>query len=123
MNTIPITAAIIAPTISIHLQIQIFALFNCSTLLFYHNSTHNLIFLCLILCNHHLPCPFLLLYAGRLRLAVTDVWLRKGIGFRYLVLPCQSVYAGEAGNKYVKFPYDCLIPCVDGGGQFHTRFF
>lgn len=36
-------------------------LLNCPTLLFYHNHTHNsfklsLIFLCLIVSNHHLPC-------------------------------------------------------------------
>ena len=48
-----------------------FDLFNYSTLLFYHNRIHNsikfyLIALCLIIGNHHLPCPFPLLGA--------DIW-------------------------------------------------
>lgn len=44
-------------------------------------------FLCPILSNHHLSCPFPLLCADRPRLAVADIWFRKGIGFRYFVLP------------------------------------
>ena len=87
----------------------------------YHKRIHNsikfcLISLCLILCNHHLPCPFPLLCADRPRLAVADKRLRKGIGLRYFVLPCQLIYVGKVGNKRVKFPYNRLIPCVEGGG-------
>ena len=66
-------------------------LFNCSTLLFYHNRIHNSIkfclnSLCLILCIHHLPCPFPLLGADRPRFSVADVWLWKGIDLPYLIL-------------------------------------
>ena len=43
-------------------------------------------FLCPILSNHHLSCPFPLLCADRPRLAVAGVCFRKGIGIRYLVL-------------------------------------
>ena len=50
---------------------------NCSMSLSYHKRIHNsikfcLISFCLILCNHHLPCPFPLLGTDRPRLAVAD---------------------------------------------------
>ena len=71
-------------------------LFNCSALLFYHNRIHNsikfyLISLYPILCNHHLSCPFSLLGTDCPQFTAADKRLRKGIGLRYLVLPCQLV--------------------------------
>ena len=46
--------------------------------LFYHKHIHNtnkfsLIFLCPIISNHHLPCPFPLLGADRPRLSIADM--------------------------------------------------
>ncbi len=75
----------------------------------YHISSYisikkSLIFFSFIPLNHHLPCPFPLLCTDCPRLTVADKRLRKGIGLRYFVLPCQRVCIGEVGNKCVKFP-------------------
>ena len=93
----------------------------------YHKRIHNsikfyLISLCLIISNHHLPCPFPLLGTDCPRFAVTGVWFRKGICFRYVVLLCQSVYVGIISNKRVKFAHNCLIPCAEGGGLFSCSY-
>ena len=100
-----------------------FNLSNCSMSLSYHKHIHNSIKFCLIslgpiISNHHLPCTFPLLGTDCPRLTVADKRLWKGIGLRYLVLRCQLVCIGEVGNKRVKFPHNCLIPCVEGGGLF-----
>ena len=53
-----------------------------------------------------------LLGADRSRFLVADKRLWKGIGLRYLVLPCQLVCVGIVGNKRIRFSHDRFIPVL-----------